>query len=259
MKKLASILFIATLFLIGFTSCEKQQVLDTPGNIPGMGDTPGELQIQEEFKVPDGIVMNTEVQGNEEADIESIFSKNILKSTNGNHLRKGCGGSKHNNKFKLWIRVKITAQNTTGKKRCFTIPAGTVFQVSDPAYQNGITINPIQICIEANGFCNVDIWLVCLNHGKRGSNTNLTYKILGITSSQPIGNIINLLKKKKCNIEYYLANNPSNKLKSANSEGIDTYMDIADHIQNAIWQITNEGKNLTEEQIQYFESLPDVE
>jgi len=255
MKKLISLFFVASLFLIGFTACEQQG--EEPG-IPGMGDTPGELEIAETFTAPEGVIINLETL--DEANIENaLSSQNQLKSTEGFFFRRGCGGSQWNGNFKVWIRVKLDVQNTSNQKWCFNIPAGTVFQVSDPSYQNGITISPIKICVESKGFCNVELWLMCLNRGKDGSTANVTYKILGVTGNARMWNLVRKLRYKRCNIEWYLNVDPSAKLKSATAENIETYKELADQIQNAIWQLTNDGEDLTEEQIKYFESLPDIE
>ena len=70
---------------------------------------------------------------------------------------------------------------------------------------------------------------------------------------------LGLIKRKKCNIEWYLNIDPAAKLKASYAEDLETYMDIADHIQNTFWKITNDGENLSDEDIQYFESLPDID
>jgi hypothetical protein len=255
MKKLISLFFIISLFLIGFTACEQT---DEPGGIPGMGDTPGELEISEPFTPPEGITIDLE--GLEETTLEDVFSTEAyLKSVNGRRRIKGCGGSRYKGKLKIWINVKLSVQNTGNTKECFTIPCGTVFKVSNPQAQNGIVISPIKLCVDKRSRCDFSLWLMCLNKGKDGSSMNVTYKIVGVTASKPIWNILRYVKRKKCNIEWYANFEPNAKLKTVSEAGdLETYSDIADHIQNAIWQITNEGKDLSEEQISYFESLPDA-
>ena len=223
-----------------------------------MGDTPGALEISESFTAPEGVVINLETL--DEGTLESVLStQSKLKSTEGFFFRRGCGGSHYGGDFKVWIRVKLDVQNTSNNKMCFNIPAGTVFQVSDPSYQNGMTISPIQICVESQGFCNVELWLMCLNRGKDGSEANVSYKILGVTGNARMWNLVRRLKNKRCNIEWYLNIEESAKLKSATDAEIEKYKEMADHIQNAIWQITNDGQDLTQEQIDYFDSLPDIE
>jgi hypothetical protein len=101
---------------------------------------------------------------------------------------------------------------------------------------------------------------MCLNKGKDGSSLKVTYKIVGVTASKPILGLVRCIKHKKVNIEYYLKFVPKAKLKAvAEDDYLETYADIADNIQNAIWQITNDGESLTEEQFSYFSSLPDIE
>jgi hypothetical protein len=257
MKKIIVLFFVASLFLIGFNSCEQQE--EKPG-IPGMGDTPGELEIAEPFVAPEGIAIDLESQ--EEANLENVFSTEAnLKSINKKYCGcLGCGGSKLNGKLKIWIRVKLNIQNISDKKKCFKIPAATIFKVSNPLAQNGITISPIKICVERRSKCQKSLWLMCLNKGKDGSSLKVTYKIVGVTASKPILGLVRCIKHKKVNIEYYLKFVPKAKLKAvAEDDYLETYADIADNIQNAIWQITNDGESLTEEQFSYFESLPDIE
>ena len=255
MKKLISLLFVASLFLIGFNSCEQQE--EKPG-IPGMGDTPGELEIATPFTAPEGIVIDLESQ--EETNLENIFSSEAnLKSLNKQTSCIGCGGCRYKGKFKIWIRVKLNIQNISDKKKCFKIPAGTIFKVSNPLAQNGITISPIKICVNKRSICKKSLWLMCLNEGKDGSSMNVTYKIVGVTASKPILGLIRCIKNKKVNIEWYFDFIQKTKLKTVSvDKNLETYIDIADHIQNAIWQITNDGKDLTEEQLSYFDALPDL-
>ncbi|NPA37548.1 MAG: hypothetical protein GXO47_11955 [Chlorobi bacterium] len=255
MKNLITFLFILPLVFIGISSCEQQS--EEPG-IPGMGDTPGELEISEPFVTPEGVTIS--LQTLDEETIDNIFSSQpYLKSTNGNGYQKGCGGSRFNNQFKVWIRVQLDVQNTNSNKVCIDIPAGTVFQVSDPAYQNGITISPIQICTDPFSICHTELWLMCVNKGKDGSETNVSYKILGVTGNAKMKNLISRLTHKKCNIEWYLDIVNANALKASDIDPIEQYTDIADHIQNAIWQLTNDLEDLSEEQIEYFESLPEID
>ena len=252
MKKLINLFFIATLFLIGFTACEQT---DEPGGIPGMGDTPGELEIAEPFVAPEGL--SIEVSGLDELTLEDGAGIAQLKSTQSRCSIHGVGGSRYKNRFKVWIRTNIWISNISNKKICTTLRRGLIFKVSKEGYQHGILVKPVKICINPNTEQNIELWLMCINKGKDGSKHKLKYHIAGITASKVINNLLNYLKGKKIDVSDYCNVNPSAKLKSTTADDMVEYQEIADHIQNAIWQLTNEGKDLSQEQIDYFNSLPD--
>jgi len=258
MKKFINLFFITSLFLIGFTACEQQT--EEPGGIPGMGDTPGELEIAEPFVAPEGVTID--VTGLDEIRIDNTAGTAKLKSVMWNFDNVyGCGGDydDRTNDYVFWITVNIYVNNISNNEICTTIPEGTVFKVSDANAQNGITTEDITICVKPNTEYVCSLVLMCLNKGQNGSSENLFYEILGTTDSDVIKELLEYLKGKKIGIEWYWNCNESAGLKSANADGIETYMDIADHIQNAIWQLTNDGKKLTKEQIDYFKSLPDLD
>ena len=60
MKKL-NYLFIS-LLIISLASCEKADQ-EIPGNIPGMGNTPGELIVEEAYNFPQGVVLISQITG----------------------------------------------------------------------------------------------------------------------------------------------------------------------------------------------------
>jgi hypothetical protein len=83
---------------------------------------------------------------------------------------------------------------------------------------------------------------------------------LGVTNSNLIKELLSFLKGKKIGLEHYIEiNNGPVSLKSVGNDSLKEYREIADHIQNSIWKLTNEGENLSQEDIDYFRSLPDIE
>ena len=257
MKKFINLFFILALVAVGFTSCEEKE--EVPGGIPGMGNTPGELEIKEPFVAPEGITINLESEN--EATLGSLFSTQTqLKSTNrsSNSIR-GCGGSIFGNDLTFWIKVKLTIQNTASEERCFELPAGLVFKVSDKEYQHGIVVSPVKICVEGNSFCDFSLVLMCINKGRNGTDTDVTYEMVGLTQSTQMWTLINLLYNRMVNIGFYLGDTPAAGLKSANTLDLEKYKEVADHIQNAVWTITNTEEGLSQEQIEYFKNLPEIE
>ncbi|MCA1757618.1 MAG: hypothetical protein LC649_09190, partial [Bacteroidales bacterium] len=61
MKKTKLFYLLILALFIGLTSCEKNDEL--PGNIPGMGDTPGDILLSDTFSFPEGIHLLGEIKG----------------------------------------------------------------------------------------------------------------------------------------------------------------------------------------------------
>ncbi len=259
MKKFINLFFIIAIVAIGFSSCEEKESVSE--GIPGMGETPGELEIKEAFVDTDGTIdgISFNIQGAEQMSTDDLLAsgQNQLKSTSGSWNYYGCGGSWHNSSFKFWIRIKLTLTNSSDGEKCIKFPAGLVFKVNEPGYQNGVLLSDIDVCINANTTKEIYLFAFCLNKGRDGSNANVTYAILGITSSDWLWKyILNDLVGKTINIEYALNTSPSAQLKSANIVDLSKYEEIADYLQNAIWTLTNDRKELSQEQIDYIKAIP---
>jgi len=260
-KRKINLLFIALLFFIGFTACEQTE---EPGGIPGMGNTRGELKIDKPFEVPEGLTIDA--QGLDLISVRGSDGLANLKSPEGwdwGHTY-GWGGTYHGGtdtlkKFVFWITVKLSISNISDSDLSFTIPKGTVFKVSDPKAQNGITLKDLKFSIKANDTYNCQLMLMCLNRGRHGSGKELDYEILGTTGSNLIKDLLVYLKGKKIGIENYLIVESSAELKSVSTRDFEKYKEISDHIQNLIWKLTNDGKELSQEDIEYFHSLPNLE
>jgi len=251
MKKLVNLFFILALVAVGFTSCEEKK--EVPDGIPGMGNTPGELEIKEAFVAPEGITISG-LEGIENVSTDATQAQ--LKSSQFSFLRRGCGGSYYRHSFVAWIAVKLIFHNSNTGERCVTLPQGLVFKVNKSGYQNGLLVSPVKVCLEGNSRRTVSLYLMCINKGKEGAKADIKYSIEGITGAKKIWNLLNRLKGKKVNWEDYLASLPSTQLKSANADALEQYKEIADAIQNDIWTITNDGVDLSEEQLEYIESIP---
>ncbi len=257
MKKIYNLFLVASLFILGIISCEQQS--EVPGGIPGMGETPGELEIKEPFVPPDGV--SYEVVGGEELSLEDIIGsgQNKLKSSLNNSVY-GSGGSIYNSDFRLWITVKLTFTNKSNKNRRITLKKGLIFKVVEPGYQNGILLNRVIFYVKAHCSRTISVIAYCLNRGRDGSNENLHYTIPGVTDSKKMWKkLLDKLENRMVNIENFIVPSGSPSLKSINEYDIDKYMEIADHLQNMVWTLTNDGTELSQEQKDYLESLPKIE
>jgi hypothetical protein len=261
MKRKINLLIIGMLFLMGFTACED---IEKPGGIPGMGNTPGELEIEEPFVAPDGITID--VEGMDLISVKGSDGLANLKSPDGWDWGRtyGWGGSYHGRedtlkKFVFWVTVKLTINNLSNSDISFTLPKGTVFKVSDQKAQNGITLEDVTFSVEAKKDYQCQLMLMCLNKGRHGSDADLSYEILGTTASGLLKDLIGYLQNKKIAIENYLiVDGTENNLKSISTRDFEKYKEISNHVQNLIWKLTNDGKELSQEDMEYFHSLPDI-
>ncbi len=253
------VIIITILFL---ASCEKKENISA--GIPGMGETEGELEIKETFVATDGTLdgITFNIQGAEQITSDDLLSpsQNQLKSTSLHWNYYGCGGSWHNSSFKFWIRIKLTLTNSSDSEKCVVFPAGLVFKVNEPGYQNGILLQRVRVCIDPNTTKQIYLFTFCLNKGRDGSNANVTYTMPGITGSDWLWKyMLNILENKKINIENFLYTSSSAQLKLANELDLTKFEEVSDHLQNAVWTLTNDGEELSQEQIDYLHSIPEKE
>lgn len=250
--------FIITLGLAVLSSCEKEEI-EEAGNIPGMGNADGELQVVEPFVEPDGFIIE-EVRGvgappstnalltDGKGDLKSVEAMTTTRW--GNYNSYGCGGRN--------IKIKLAIRNKKSYGRCLWLPRGCVFEVSDPAYQHGILACWTPIWVNANSIRNIILEVFCINQGKSGSNSNVTYKIKGITNSVLMKKFLMRCNWRKVNKEFYYgySSNGVSSLKSMSSGDLEKYAEITGVLQDAIWTVTNGDGTLTEEQIKFIEAIP---
>ena len=167
------------------------------------------------------------------------------------------GGSFYNGEFRVWITVKLTFTNRSNINRRITLPEGLVFQVVEKGYQNGMLLKRVIFYVKAHSKRTVSVIAACLNRGRDGSNEDLHYTIPGVTGSKEVWEkLLKSLDGRKVNIENFIVPPSAQSLKTANAEGLDKYMEIADHLQKMVWTLTNDGKDLSQDQKEYLESIP---
>ncbi|MBI9061396.1 MAG: hypothetical protein JEZ14_05375 [Marinilabiliaceae bacterium] len=251
MKKILSYLFVAV--LVFSTACEKEKIEEVPGNIPGMGNAPGELQV-DPFEFPEDIEFignasgfdgsTIAVQGN--ASLKSTYASKTVQS----FCNYGSGGH--------FVKLQITVKNTNPTaKRTLFFPPGLIFKINLADYQNAILLDWIWTCIQPGQTKTFVVHLYCVNLGKKGSEANLEYEIIGVTSSLEMWRLLHMVHWHKINWEHYNSNVEISKAK-LKANGNPSYEEIADVLQDAVWAITN-GSGLTQEQIEFIESIPMLE
>lgn len=237
MKKYLVLSIILSGFIFG--SCQKEEAVDVPGNIPGMGDNNSALEVTP-ISLPDNVSFVGEIRGYEENNKSASLFPDF----------KIFGGSGH------YIKLKLTIENKNDKVITHYFKAGTIFQSSNPEYQHGILLQWTWICIPANSQRTIVLYLYCINKGKNNSDGNNTYTMLGKTTSVPMLNLLKMLTLKKVNHEYFKLLSLINK---STTEGEYEYNTISEKMQEAVWALTNYGTEIPEDVKAYIKGLPELE
>lgn len=248
MRKFTTIVLALGLVL---ASCQKEEAVDVPGNIPGMGDAVGELQV-DPYSFPEGIEI-LGVDGVGEEGTIAIEGDASLKSTYANEAVQTYGNFGSGGRF---VKVLIKLKNTTNKNRTCYFPRGCIFKVNIPDYQHGMLCQWAWVNIKANSERTIVLHLYCINKGKNSSDPSAQYNIVGITKSVPVWNLLRKIGWKKINWECYNRNDDVKA--SLKSDEVLTYQEITNQLQNTIWALTN-GTGTTEEQLSFIESIPMLE
>lgn len=239
MKKLLTLILAVS--VLGLVSCEKESgPSEVPGNIPGLGQNTSEKpEIKEEFVMPEDIVISGEITG----------TSNLKSGSIGN-CEYGSGGD---------VKLKLTLKNNSGTPRTIFLPKGLVWASTSDEYQHGLQLQTVWISLVAGQAKEVTIDLYCANlHLLENPGHDIVYHILGVTSSRIIWRFLDLIGWKMINFEMYVANqsNPGNQLKSGEGPAFDV---ISARLQSMLHKLTDNGVELTDEDIAFINSIPDVE
>jgi len=243
-KFLAVVLLLISGILI---SCQKDdsKSKDDPGNIPGMGEAGGELEILKPFVLPEGISLVGEVKGAGDSPVSlagDVFIRNEsnLKDYQGIF---GSGGQ--------WVMLNVVLENSTPVDQEVVIPAGCVFEykhdeneTDDNNYQHGICLQEVRINIYGSARHNIILFVYCINKGKEGSNNLVSYIIRGTSTSKLIAFLVDALKFKRIDVTDFT------------DDEMEEYNRITDRIQEIVWAITN-GSGLTQDDKDFINALSD--
>jgi hypothetical protein len=233
MKKILLGLPLIALFTFSvlFTSCDNDDEIinDLPGQIPGLGDNKGEL-TGVEFKLPEGVQLDGDILTSTVDDVLQIGSW-----WDGN----GSGGC-----VKLTLRLK----NLTNKAVDVELPAGLIMESLSGEYQNGVLLKKTRITVLASD--ETQPFLLEMYGGNKSlQHTSVTktekYEFAVVSNSSLIVDLCNRLANKKINKEEF-----GSSVDNYNYEGYTSM------VQSMLWSLTD-GKGLTEDDIEYINSLPD--
>jgi hypothetical protein len=236
MKKLLIGFAILTLVL---GSCQKEKSLDSPGSIQGMGNTAGELGVKEAFQLPQGIALVGDISGLTDTGLKS----GELKSTA--YSCYGSGGK--------MIKLKLTLLNSGNTPRTIYFPKGLLWKCNVSGYQHAIMLQTTWICLRPNSQKTIIMDLYCINYGLSPSDHHSTFQILGISNSRVIGKLIEIIGWRKINYEMIHGSFYYNTKSAALAP---TYEQITERMQSIVWNLTNNGKDISAEDQAFIESIP---
>jgi hypothetical protein len=232
MKKLSKMLLLIAILGYGSISCERK--IEVAGEIPGMGNSVGKLEATA-YDFHEDLVFSPIIGVGENSKSDPVDRVTI------EGVAQGSG---------RYVMVTFTITNNDPTEwRSAYLRAGTVFEVNLAGYQNGISLAPVVICLSPGEVRIVTLYLYCINYGKSDSDNSATYKILGVTESEVMLDLVNALKGKMVNYEDYM-------IYYGDGAG-DFYIDVRDNLQKIVWHITN-GDGMTDADIAYINSLPEL-
>jgi len=242
MKKI--IMGIVAMAIICLWSCEKNKS-EAPGNIPGMGETSGDLQVKEDFKLPQGISLIGDIYG-----LDNKGSK-TGESSSADDVKAGYpyfGSGKH-------VQLKLTVLNTANFHRTVFFPKGLLWQCEIPGFQHGINLQTTWVCLNANSMRTFIMDLYCINMDIPNGGSNEPYRILGVTGSPVFSNLLNHISWRKINYEMIYGTFAGSK--SAPAKG-PAYDEIVEKLQAIVWNLTDKGIDISAEDIAFLESIPEL-
>jgi len=241
MKKLLTLL--VAISVLGFTSCEKDEVGEMPGNIPGLGDAPGQPEIKEKFDLPKDISIVGDITGFENVN-QQAPALDLKAGGYFNGPRYGSGKD---------VTLKLTLKNNGPRKKTIFLPKGLIWLNKSGGFQHGLQIQTIWICLNPGQTKEVTIHLYCANLNLPIPDHTGIYEILGVTSSKIIWRFLDLIGLKIVNYEMI---ETGSGLKSGSGPSFD---EITVRMQQIIEKLTDNGSPISPEDKQFIESIPNVE
>lgn len=227
-------------FLIGLSvtflliSCQKQDQEEL-ARIPGMGDTPGELQIEKPFTLPSDVKILGDITGIDDSGAKSGESKSFYLYGSGGRM----------------IKLKITLLNTSNSWKTVFFLKGLVWKSLVPGYQSAICLQTTWVSLMPNSQRTFYIDLYCINQGLNPSDGNSLFQILGITSSPIIQDLLKLISWRMINYEWIYGYINNKSLMTGPS-----YDEITERLQQVVWNLTNNGIPVSSDDKAFIESIP---
>jgi hypothetical protein len=241
MKKVLFGFIVSTLFSLG--SCQKEN-LDSPGSIQGMGNALGNLEVKTPFTLPKGIALIGDISG-----VITPVGK-VAKEEDSKSITLPCYGSGGK-----MIKLKLTLLNSGNSPKTIFFPKGLLWKCNISGYQHAILLQTTWISLTANSQRTIVIDLYCINYGLDPSDGNSTFQILGVSSSNVINNLLKIIGWRKINYEMIYGTFAVGKSGTAE---VPTYEMITDRMQSILWNLTNNGIDISSVDRAFIESIPEL-
>ncbi len=266
MKNFTLRLGLAIFILLSCTFCSSsddgllEETIDVvenkPGEIPGLGETEGEL-TGTPFVLPKGASLVGKINGYAGREIYPERFFNSRKFAN-RQIETDLNRQTTNTQAEIMVgsggivEVAIELKNTTNEKVVVKFPARLVLK-AEPVngrteFQNGILLKDTQVVLPPNKTTIVALTMYCANAERLSSSRRAEYKWTVISNSAPLVDLTNRLVDKKINFEEYTKD-------EMYADG--GYYDITYELQMILWYFTDNLEELQENWKEYINQLPD--
>jgi len=240
MKKVLIGFILMSFFTV--ISCEKDKI-DIPGNIPGMGNTKGELQIKQKYELPKGINIVGEITGVKSGIGKTGEIINNVWDAKTDCPIYGSGG---------FVRLKLNLLNYRNYPITVFFSKGLIFKCNFGGFQESMCGQTTWACIPPNTLRSIYLDLYCLNKGIPSPDNTGKYSILGITASKTMWDLLNLIGWRKINYEMCFPR-PGKGI-----EAEPAYEEIIERMQTVIHNLTNYGSELSADDIAFIQNIPEL-
>jgi hypothetical protein len=215
------------LSMITLWSCEKSTIDESPGNISGMGVNPNELQIKEYITLPEGIYL--------------VDSYTEINNIDASLPRFGSGPS----------HLKINLFNPTDIPITVFFPKGLIWKCNSPDNHNLILLQTCWVSLKPNVVKTFILDAYSINLAKKHqADAGITFEILGLSGSQVINKLLDLVDWRKINYEMITG--------SSSDEKTNAYLDLMEPLQDIVWNLTDNGIDITDEDIKFIKGIREL-
>ncbi len=228
---------------------------ETSGNIPGLGNTGGEL-AGTPFTLPTGVTLTGEITGNGRTsdywnDVHSYrFTQKdctAVTMTSSPKTRAEEAATGHFGSGFGFVTLRIPLNNGNDSPTTVTFPAALIMRSLSGDTQHGVLIKKATVTIPAHTDYILNLAFYCGNEDRAAAWGDDQYMWGVVSNAAPLLDLCERVKNKKINIEEYDPAKPEDR---------ETYNSHLFMLQAAVWEVTD-GNGLSEGwTIPYINSLP---
>lgn len=231
-----------------------------PGQIPGLGSTDGD-PTGVPYELPPGFELGGTITGFDGNITRGLNNGNKVKSGNlpiqvlltrndaANRIAVGSGAE--------YVRLLLKLKNTLNQKNTIVFPAGLVVKSRSGDYQNGLLIKKTKkVVFQPDEEKEIILDMYCANAHKSSSSNSEEYDIFVISDASPVWDLIHFVADRVINWEelslyvkedFARLDNDLSYFGSLLELYHSYYAEIGNMLQNIVWQITDDGILLNEE------------